>query len=161
MRLEEGWPLEEPMSRGKFSGWCKLSWLIVLIWCGMNLISCRTVTSVIPGIGDDEGPEAGQRLYLNVTPEEALALLVQLAPEHGWQVASTGDQFDMTGLRGKYFRLETEKFIGGRQEMSGVFFNDPNGTYVIIGKRGTGLPEPLVAPLTAAVEKRTVKPAEL
>ena len=121
-----------------------------------SLCGCGTVKSLVPGAGKDKSTAAdvGERLHLNVTPEEAVAILREVAPQNGWQVISSGDQFDLEGPRGKYFRLETEKFIGGRKSVSGVFFSEPTGTYVVVGKKDIGLPEALAAPLTAAVDAR-------
>ena len=121
------------------------------------ITGCSTVKSVIPGMGSDSPPgvAAGEKLHLKITPEEAIAILQEVAPQNGWQVASTGDQFDLQGSRGKYFRLETEKFLGGAKSMSGVFFSEPSGAYVLVGKHNTGLPEELTGPFLAAVEART------
>ena len=127
----------------------QLGWLAV--GCVLMLLGC----SSIPGFRsepEDEGADVGQRLYLQVSPEEALDILTALAPEHGWEVKSIGNQYDLTGPRGKYFRLETQRLIGGASEMSGVFFSDAKGSYVLVGKREMGLPEDLVAPLKSAVE---------
>ena len=124
-------------------------WLAV--GCVLLLLGC----SSIPGFRsepEDEGADVGQRLYLQASPEEALDILTALAPEHGWEVKSIGNQYDLTGPRGKYFRLETQRLIGGASEMSGVFFSDAKGSYVLVGKREMGLPEDLVAPLKSAVE---------
>ena len=125
-------------------GWLAVSCVLLLLGC-----------SSIPGFRsepEDEGADVGQRLYLQVSPEEALDILTALAPEHGWEVKSIGNQYDLTGPRGKYFRLETQRLIGGASEMSGVFFSDAKGSYVLVGKREMGLPEDLVAPLKSAVE---------
>jgi hypothetical protein len=103
-------------------------------------------------MGSDEVP--GGKLHVKVTPEEAITILQKVAPENGWQVISTGDQFDMQGLRGKYFRLETDRFLGGIKQVSGVFFSEPTGSYVMVGSKDTGLPENLVAPFTAAADGR-------
>jgi hypothetical protein len=126
--------------------------IIFLLFYLASLGGCGTVRSVVPGMGNDR--PANERLYLDVTPEEAVAILREVAPEKGWEVVSTGDQFDMQGPRGKYFRLETNRFIGGRKSVSGVFFTEPTGTSVVIGGEDTGLPEVLAEPLTAAVEAR-------
>lgn len=128
-----------------------MGWLAM--GCVVTLLSC----SSIPGFrsdSEDEDAEVGQRLYLEVSPEEALDILTALAPEHGWEVKSVGNQYDLTGPRGKYFRLETRRLIGGASEMSGVFFGDPKGSYVLVGKREMGLPEDLVAPLKSAIQER-------
>jgi hypothetical protein len=131
-------------------------WLVLAFSCLTFLTNCGTVKSAVPGMGSDSSSaaKAGERLHFKVTPEEALAILVELAPQNGWEVVSTGDQYDLQGLRGKYFRLETTRFIGGRSSMSGVFFGEPTGTYVIVGKRDAGLPQDLAAPLIAAIEGR-------
>ena len=132
------------------------AYLLSLLLCLASLTGCGTVKSLVPGVGKDKSvaADSGERLHLSVPPEEAVAILREVAPQNGWQVVSTGDQFDLQGLRGKYFRLETDRFIGGRKSVSGVFFSEPSGTYVIVGKQDTGLPEALAAPLTAAVEAR-------
>jgi hypothetical protein len=135
---------------------CSTYWLALSFSCLTSFASCGTVKSVVPGMGGDSSAEAnaGERLHFKITPEEALAILVELAPQNGWEVVSTGDQYDLQGPRGKYFRLETTRFIGGRSSMSGVFFSEPTGTYVIVGKRDAGLPQDLAAPLIAAIEER-------
>lgn len=140
MRIKNSW-----QKRGV--GWLAVGGLATLLSC-----------SSIPGFrsdSEDEDGEAGQRLYLQVSPEEALDILTALAPGHGWEVKSVGNQYDLTGPRGKYFRLETRRLIGGASEMSGVFFSDPKGSYVLVGKREMGLPEDLVAPLKSAIQERS------
>jgi len=134
-----------------------LAFLPGLFFCLAGLSGCGTVKSVVPGMGGDSPPgaAAGERLHIKITPEEAIAVLQEVAPQNGWQVASTGDQFDLQGSRGKYFRLETEKFLGGKKDMSGVFFSEPSGSYVLVGKHGGGLPQELTGPFLAAVEART------
>jgi hypothetical protein len=79
-------------------------------------------------------------------------ILDEVAAQHGWSIVSVGDQYDMQGQRGKYFRMETSRFIGGRKEMSGVFFTEPEGSYVVVGKNDAGLPEEIVEPFLAAVK---------
>ncbi|HEV8715954.1 MAG TPA: hypothetical protein VGX03_24395 [Candidatus Binatia bacterium] len=129
----------------------------ILLWSLVHLTGCSTVKSVIPGMGSDSpsGAAVGEKLHFKITPEEAIAILQEVAPQNGWKVASTGDQFDLQGLRGKYFRLETEKFLGGKKDMSGVFFSEPSGSYVVVGKSNMGLPQELTGPFLAAVEART------
>ena len=39
--------------------------------------------------------------------------------------------------------------------MSGVFFSEPSGSYVLVGKHDSGLPQELTGPFLAAVEART------
>ena len=128
----------------RLAGWLAVGWLLVGLGC-----------SSIPGFrSDSEDGGEGKRLYLHVSPEEAIDILTGLAPEHGWEVKSVGNQYDLTVLRGKYFRLGTSRLIGGGSEMSGVFFSDPKGSSVLVGKREMGLPEDLVEPLKSAIEER-------
>ncbi|MGH7961651.1 MAG: hypothetical protein ACRERD_07450, partial [Candidatus Binatia bacterium] len=97
----------------------KVSLPIMCLWC---LTGCG-VTSLIPGAADTPPtPTAGEQLNLPVTPEEAIAVLREVALQNGWKLVRTGDQRDLQGLRGKYFWLQAEKFVGGRQYVSGVFF---------------------------------------
>jgi len=100
------------------------------------------------------GSGAGEKLHVKISPEEAIVILDEVAAQNGWQVVSAGDQYDMQGSRGKYFRIETIRFIGGRKSFNGVFFNEPGGCYVVVGKSETGLPEDLVSPFLAAVAAR-------
>lgn len=116
----------------------------------------KTVQSVVPGLQSKSSePEVGEKLKLRISPEEAVQVLDDVAAENGWYLVSVGDQQDMQGRRGKYFRLETDRFIGGRKEMAGVFFSDAAGSYVIIGKYATGLPQELVPAFLAAVQERS------
>jgi len=136
--------------------------LLVSIACVTLSSGCGTMKSVVsvvpgasyvPGLVDSkpDGPQEGEKLQFKISPDEALEILADIAPQHGWQLAGAGEQHDLQGLRGKYFRLETTRFLGGATEMNGVFFIDPGGTYVVVGKRNTGLPEELVEPFVAAV----------
>lgn len=108
---------------------------------------------------------AGEKIHLKVPPEQALKILDDVATQHGWAIVSVGDQYDMQGLRGKYYRLETTRFIGGRKQMSGVFFAEPAGCFTVVGKTESGLPPDLVEPFLAASngqrgeEKQTVNSA--
>ena len=134
-------------------------WVLALSGCGSMKSAASAVpgASYIPGLADDESgePQEGDKLHLQISPDEALAILADVAPQHGWTLAAVGEQHDLQGLRGKYFRLETTRFLGGATEMNGVFFIEPQGTYVIVGKRHTGLPEELVEPFTLAVKEKT------
>ena len=136
----------------------------LLLTVSLVLLGCnpvRTVKSVVPGLkNESSGLEAGDKLQLNISPEEAVTILDEVAAQNGWYMTSVGDQHDMQGRRGKYFHLETDRFIGGRQEMVGVFFNDPAGSYVMIGKSDTGLPEDLAPAFVAAVKQRSSATAE-
>ena len=127
----------------------------------MNLFSLgcnpvKTVQSVVPGLkSESSGPDVGEKLQLRISPDEAVRILDEVAAENGWYLVSIGDQYDMQGGRGKYFRLETDRFIGGRKQMAGVFFNDTTGSHVLIGKHDYGLPEELVPAFLAAVQQRS------
>lgn len=133
--------------------------------CLMLVSGCSSVKSVatavpgasLVGLKDDKptGPQVGEKLHFKISPDEALTILAEVAPVHGWQIDATGDQYDLQGFRGKYFRLFTNRFIGGGVEMNGVFFTEPEGTYVIVGKKDTGLPQELVEPFTEAVKAKT------
>src|SRR5437867_10630521 len=105
--------------------------------CLTHLTGCGTVKSLVPGVGKDKSAAAdsGERLHLSVPPEEAVAILREVAPQNGWQVVSIGDQFDMQGPRGKYFRVETDRFIGGRKSVSGVFSGKPAATKVKVASK--------------------------
>jgi hypothetical protein len=143
-------------NRGNMNNVIKIcSMRSLCLWCLAALIGCSSIPGFRPNAPEgDKGDKAGQKLYLNISPAEALDILTEIAPERGWEVKSVGEQYDLTGPRGKYFRLETQRLIGGKAEMSGVFFGDPKGTYVLIGEREMGLPEDLVDPLKAAVQQR-------
>lgn len=121
----------------------------VFLLCLSSLYGCGTVKSVVPGLGGNE--RAGDRQHLPVSPEEAVAILREVAPQNGWEVVSTGDEFDIHGPRGKFFRLEAARTIGGKKRVSGVFYSEPSGSYVTISDKA-GLPEALVEPLTAAIK---------
>jgi hypothetical protein len=134
---------------------------VFLLLLGVTLFSLgcnpvRTVKSVVPGLENEtSGMEAGDKLQLRVSPDEAIRILDEVAAQNGWYMVSVGDQHDMQGQRGKYFRLETDRFIGGRKQMAGVFFSDPAGSYVMIGKSDTGLPEELAPAFVAAVQQHS------
>ena len=107
----------------------------------------------------EEKIKAGKRLHLKVPPQVALMLFQDVAPKNDWKVLSAGDQKDINGeVKGKFFRVETIKFVGGRRVMSGVFFkedDDEEKSYVTMGKPSTdveyGIPLALVKPMQAAV----------
>ena len=131
-----------------------LFFIVSLFSLGCNPI--RTVQSVVPGLKSESSePEVGEKLKLQIPPDEAVRVLDDVAAENGWYLVSVGDQHDMQGRRGKYFRLETDRFIGGRKQMAGVFFSDAAGSYVLVGKYDTGLPQELVPAFMAAVQQRS------
>jgi hypothetical protein len=127
--------------------------VLVALESATVLTACNPVRMATNTIGlTDKGLEAGQKLHLKVAPEQAIRILDEVAAQNGWSIASVGDQHDMQGQRGKYFRMETNRFIGGVKQMSGVFFSEAEGCFVVIGKTDAGLPEELVQPFVAAVQ---------
>lgn len=129
--------------------------LISILWV-VGTVGCSAVQAVIPGQGDkSSGPQVGEKVHFKISPEEAVVILAEIAPQHEWEVETTGDQFDLQGFRGKYFRLLRGRFIGGPLEVNGVFFLEPGGTYAVVGSKNTGLPQELVEPFTAAVAERS------
>ncbi len=135
----------------------------------LGLVSCgsvkSTVSSIIPG-GEpkkEERIKAGEKLNLNVPPQVALMLFQDVATENGWKVSAMGDQRNINGeVTGKFFRVETVQFVGGRRIMSGVFFkekDDDEACYVTMGKPGPeaayGIPTALASPLLASIAEWT------
>jgi hypothetical protein len=123
----------------------------------VSVTACSTVKSVVPGMGDDtsSGQAAGEKLHFQVTPEEAVEILREVASQNKWELVGTGDQFDMHGPRGRFFRLENDRFLGGVKSVGGAFFAESTGCYTVVEKSGAGLPAELVAPFTAAVAAHT------
>lgn len=93
------------------------------------------------------------RQHFPVTPQEAVDFLTDVAPRRGWQVVGTGDEYDVHGQRGKYFRLEPNRTGGGRKAVSGVFYAEPKGAYVRVSE-DNGLPELLIQPLIAEIKEK-------
>ncbi len=122
-----------------------------------SVVSAVPGASYVPGLEAEQtsGPAVGAKLHFKLTPDEALKILATVAPAHGWELDAVGEQYDLQGLRGKYFRLLTRRFIGGVFEINGVFFSEPTGTYIVIGKKDTGFPQDLIEPFTAAVVAKT------
>ena len=124
--------------------------------------SANSVQSTVRGILTGEEPTdetyAG-RQHFPVTPQEAVDFLVEVAPRHGWEVVSTGDEYDAYRKRGKFFRLETDKPMPGKKIISGVFYEEKTGAYVRISENN-GLPEVLVEPLVAEIKEQRGYPAK-
>lgn len=132
---------------GQFIARCVLA-----ISCLVYFTACNPVRIATDKMGlTEKGIQAGEKIHLKVPPDQAIRILDDIASQHGWSIVSVGDQYDMQGQRGKYYRMETTRFIGGRKEMSGVFFNEPEGCFTIVGKNDAGLPDDLVEPFLAAV----------
>src|SRR5262249_33618068 len=78
----------------------------------------------------DADPTYAGRQHFPVSPDEALALLREVAPQQGWTVVSTGEEYDTHGQRGRFFRLALPKRGSEPQTISGVFYAEPSGAYV-------------------------------
>ena len=137
-----------------------------LVSCGSVKSTVSSVSSIIPGVEPpkkEERIKAGEKLNLNVSPQMALMLFRDVAEENGWEVSAMGDQRNINGeVTGKFFRVETVQFVGGRRIMSGVFFkekDDDEASYVTMGKPGPeaayGIPTALARPLLASIAEWT------
>ena len=137
-----------------------------LVSCGSVKSTVSSVSAIIPGVEPpkkEERIKAGEKLNLNVSPQMALMLFRDVASENGWEVSAMGDQRNINGeVTGKFFRVETVQFVGGRRIMSGVFFkekDDDEASYVTMGKPGPeaayGIPTALARPLLASIAEWT------
>lgn len=136
-----------------------------LVSCGSVKSTVSSVSTIIPGVEPkkEERIKAGEKLNLNVSPQMALMLFRDVAEENGWEVSALGDQRNINGeVTGKFFRVETVQFVGGRRIMSGVFFKDKDddeASYVTMGKPGPeaayGIPTALARPLLASIAEWT------
>jgi hypothetical protein len=115
-----------------------------------------SVESLITGEAPADETYAG-RQHFPVTPEEALACLITVAPQHGWEVVGSGHEYGMRGVPGTFFRL-TPSTPSGEQPptVSGVFYAEPSGSYVRVSLNN-GLPEPLVEPLIAEMKRKVAE----
>lgn len=139
--------------------------LFSLASCGSVKSTVSSMSTIIPGVEPkkEERIKAGEKLNLKVPPQVALMLFQDVATENGWEVSARGDQRNINGeVTGKFFRVETIQFVGGRRIMSGVFFkekDDDEASYVIMGKPGPeaayGIPTALVRSMLAAVAEWT------
>ena len=136
-----------------------------LVSCGSVKSTVSSMSAIIPGVEPkkEERIKAGEKLNLKVPPQVALMLFQDVATENGWKISNRGDQRNINGeVTGKFFRVETVQFVGGRRTMAGVFFkekDDAEASYVTMGKPGTeveyGIPTALVRPMLAAVAEWT------
>jgi hypothetical protein len=130
--------------------------LVCLTGCLFLSAGCTAAPSFVNSLIAGEAPAdetyAG-RQHFPVTPSEAVECLIEVAPQQGWDVVSTGDEQATYGERGKFFRLEPTKSSGGRQPVSGIFYAEPSGSYVRISEQN-GLPETLVEPLIAEIKRK-------
>lgn len=133
-----------------------MHWFFIAALCFLVVSACSSVQSTVQGIVTGETPAdetyAG-RQHFPVTPQEAVDFLVVVAPRQGWEVVSTGDEYDVHGQRGAFFRMETDKLTGDKKTLSGVFYAERTGTYVRVSENN-GLPEALVEPLITEIKEK-------
>ena len=130
----------------------------ITVLCFVSVTACNPVRMAADKMGlTEKGIQAGEKIHLKVPPDQAIKILDDVASQHGWAIVSVGDQYDLQGQRGKYYRMETTRFIGGLKEMSGVFFNEPEGCFTVVGKHDAGLPDELVEPFLAAVTEHVTE----
>lgn len=98
-------------------------------------------------------PTYAGRQHFPVSPQEVADALIAIAPRHGWEVLSTGDEYGNYGKRGKFFLLAPPASTNGKKTISGIFYEEPEGTYVRVSEEN-GLPEPLVAPLITEIREK-------
>jgi hypothetical protein len=98
-------------------------------------------------------PTYAGRQHFPATPTEAVACLITIAPNEGWEVVSTGEEYSTRGPHGTFFRLEPVEPSGDKKALSGVFYAEPSGSYVHVSEQN-GLPEPLVEPLIAEIKRK-------
>jgi hypothetical protein len=97
------------------------------------------VAELVTGEAPTDDTYAG-RQHFPVTPDEAVACLITAAPQQGWEVVSTGEEYDPHGARGRFFRLASAAEGGAKHTVSGIFYAEPSGSYVRISEHN-GLPE--------------------
>ena len=127
------------------------------MWLSLSA-GCSSLQDSVVELATGEAPANSDPTYaglqhLPVSPDEALAILRDVAPQQGWIVVSTGEEYDTHGQRGRFFRLAPPKRSDDSQTMSGVFFAEPSGSYVRVSDRN-GLPEPLIEPLIMEIKKQ-------
>ena len=136
-----------------------LSWLSLFVFL-LGFLSLNTgcgsvqssVEAIVTGETPPEATYAG-RQHFPVTPREAVACLVDVAPHEGWEVVSTGAEYSTHGTEGAFFRLEPLQPSSDKKTLSGIFYAEPSGSYVRVSEQ-QGLPESLVEPLVAAIKKK-------
>jgi hypothetical protein len=133
-----------------------MRWFFIAALYSLAISACSSVQSTVQGIVTGEEPTdetyAG-RQHLPVTPQEAVDFLSAVAPQHGWEVVGRGDEYDVHGQRGKFFRIETDQLSDGKKTISGVFYAERTGTFVRVSENN-GLPEALVEPLIAEIREK-------
>jgi hypothetical protein len=121
--------------------------------CAALFTSCANLQSSVQSLvtGEAEDETYGGRQHFPVSPQRAVEALTVVAPQQGWEVVDTGDEYDTHGQHGKFFRIESDKLTGGKKRMSGVFYEEPKGSYVRISE-DNGLPEALVDALVTEMK---------
>jgi len=129
---------------------------VFLLGCLSLSTSCSSVQSSVEAIVTGETPTdetyAG-RQHFPVTPPEAVACLITIAPHEGWEVVSTGEEYSTRGVQGTFFRLDPIEPGSDKKALNGVFYAEPSGSYVRVSEQN-GLPEPLVEPLIAEIKRK-------
>ena len=126
------------------------------MWLSLSA-GCSSLPASVAALVTGEAPADPDPTYAGhqhfpVSPDEALAVLRDVAPQQGWAVVSTGEEYDTHGQRGRFFRLAPPKRSSETQTMSGVFYAEPTGCYARVSE-DNGLPEPLVEPLITEIKK--------
>jgi len=125
-----------------------------VLLCSAIITGCANTQSSMLSLLTGESQEDadyGGRQHFPVSPQEAVDSLIVVAPREGWEVVSTGDEYDAHGQHGKFFRIEPSKPSDGNQSISGVFYEEWKGSYVRISENN-GLPEALVDALVAEIK---------
>jgi hypothetical protein len=141
---------------GSVRTWCFL--LVGLtMWLSLSA-GCSSLPASVVALATGEAPPDPDPTYTGrqhfpVSPDEALAVLRDVAPQQGWTVVSTGEEYDTHGQRGRFFRLDPPKRNSEPQTVSGVFYAEPSGSYVRISEHN-GLPETLIEPLIMEIKKQ-------
>ena len=129
---------------------------VFLLGCLSLSPGCSSVQSSVEALVTGETPTdetyAG-RQHFPVTPNEAVACLITIAPQEGWEVVSTGEEYSTHGAHGAFFRLDPLAPSDDKKALSGVFYAEPSGSYVRVSEQN-GLPESLVEPLIAEIKKK-------
>ena len=124
------------------------------LYCSAIVAGCMStqssVLSLITGESQEE-TDYGGRQHFPVSPQAAVDSLIVVAPQQGWEVVSTGDEYDAHGQHGKFFHIKPSKLGDDKKNISGVFYEEWKGSYVRISENN-GLPEALVDALVAQIK---------
>ena len=144
---------------GKLSyrAWCFL-FVGITVWLSLSAGCSSSLQESVVALATGEEPADADPTYAGrqhfpVSPDEALTALRDVAPQQGWTVVSTGEEYDTHGQRGRFFRLALPKRGSEPQTISGVFYAEPSGSYVRVSEHN-GLPETLIEPLIMEIKKQ-------